>query len=280
MSTTSNNVELSPTKQLKENVAKSLRASASKFQGLNQSLHNEQSEVGDDETEEYQVLQSALVVDDIPNPVACDGNIVGADPKEVAAEKAEAPWNSRTSFTADSPYFDAFVTSEMESFNVLADTLNGIASHTRAFVKQGALMSDVAKRLSMACKLRSPDHFSDDESDNDPEENAEDDLIRQRRNAVGEEMAGVLELLGEVRNQFFLRTWLSFSLSHGICHLRFSKRLLLRNLQCAKHWKRPLVCRWKRLLRQNRKPCPFCSVKQWRALDRRSKCLQSMLADG
>ena len=210
MSTTSNNVELSPTKQLKENVAKSLRASASKFQGLNQSLHNEQSEVGDDETEEYQVLQSALVVDDIPNPVACDGNIVGADPKEVAAEKAEAPWNSRTSFTADSPYFDAFVTSEMESFNVLADTLNGIASHTRAFVKQGALMSDVAKRLSLACKLRSPDHFSDDESDNDPEENAEDDLIRQRRNAVGEEMAGVLELLGEVRNQFFLRTWLSF----------------------------------------------------------------------
>lgn len=225
MSTAANNVELSPTKRLKENVAMSLRASENKFQGLNQSLHNEQSEVGEDETEEYQVLQSALVVDDIPNPIASDGNIVGVDPKEVAAEKAEVPWNSRTSFTADSPYFDAFVTSEVESFNVLADTLNGIASHTRAFVKQGAMLSDVAKRLSLACKLRSLDHFSDDESDN-PEENAEDDLIRQRRNAVGEEMTGVLELLGEVRNQFFLRTWPSFSLSHGTFHLRFSKKLL------------------------------------------------------
>ena len=86
----------------------------------------------------------------------------------------------------------------MESFNVLADTLNGIASHTRAFVKQGAIMSDVAKRLSVACKLRSPDYSDDESSENDPATSAEDDLIRQRRIAIGEEMAGILELLGEV----------------------------------------------------------------------------------
>jgi hypothetical protein len=100
----------------------------------------------------------------------------------------------------------------MESFNVLADTLNGIATHTRAFVKQGAIMSDVAKRLSLACKLRSPDYSDDESCENDPATNAEEDMIRQRRNAVGEEMAGILELLGEVRISNVVVTRRSFAL--------------------------------------------------------------------
>ena len=223
MSTETNSEELSPTKQLKKDVAESLRGAAKQFtDDMSQSMHKQsslrrlfdagkgetpdESEACYEENEDYQVMASGFVVEDLPTPVVSDGTIVSTtDSKEVTTTaKSEAPWNSRTSFTADSPYFDAFVTSEMESFNVLADTLNGIAAHTRAFVKQGAMMSDVAKKLSLACKLRSPDFSDDDSSENDPAANAEDDLIRQRRNAVGEEMAGILELLGEVRNQFVL----------------------------------------------------------------------------
>jgi hypothetical protein len=150
------------------------------------------------ETEDFQVLESQLVIDDLPNPVIIAENIVDSD-LQVDVTKADAVWNSRTSFTADSPYFDAFVTSEMQSFNVLSETLNGIAAHTRAFVKQGAIMTDVAKKLSLACKLRSPDYSNDDAIDNDLAATVEEDLIQQRRNAVGEEMAGILDLLGEVR---------------------------------------------------------------------------------
>ena len=209
--------ELSPTKQLKKDVAESLRGAANKFvsDDISKSLHKQSSfrrfdggkaDIPDEsdacyeESEVYQVLESGFVVEDLPNPASSDGTIVTTNANDVAIPKTEAPWNSRTSFTADSPYFDAFVSSEMESFNVLADTLNGIATHTRAFVKQGAIMSDVTKRLSLACKLRSPDFSEDESSENDSAANVEDDMIRQRRNAIGEEMAGILELLGEVRN--------------------------------------------------------------------------------
>jgi hypothetical protein len=156
------------------------------------------------ESEDYQVLESALVLNDEHDSVSNEGMaIIGADPDQVS-EISEVPWSSRTSFTADSPYFDAFVSSEMENFNVLSDTLNGIALHTREFVKQGAILSDVTKRLSLACKLRSPDYSDDQSAENDLAATAEEDLIRQRRSAVGEEMGGILELLAEVRSGFLL----------------------------------------------------------------------------
>jgi hypothetical protein len=229
MSTVTNSAELSPTKQLKKDVADSLRGAANKFKDdMSQSLHKQssyrpsfeggkadapdESEACYEDSEDYQVLESGFVVKDLPSSAASDSTIMKTDPKEVAIPKTDVPWNARTSFTADSPYFDAFVSSEMESFNVLADTLNGIATHTRAFVKQGAIMSDVAKRLSLACKLRSPDYSDDESCENDPATNAEEDMIRQRRNAVGEEMAGILELLGEVRISNFVVTRRSFPL--------------------------------------------------------------------
>ena len=234
MSTDTKIEELSPTKQLKNNVDESLRGAAYNFSDMNRSLHKqsslrrlfdggkndterpEESDACYEESEDYQVLESGYVVDDLTNPVTSEGTIGGTDPKLVTTKKSDAPWNSRTSFTADSPYFDAFVKSETESFNVLADTLTGIASHTRAFVKQGAIMSDVAKRLSLACKLRNPDYSDDESSENDPVASAEDDLIRQRRNAIGEEMAGILELLGEVRHHFLLSSLITvvFKFSH------------------------------------------------------------------
>jgi hypothetical protein len=224
MSKVTNSEELSPTKQLKKDVAESLRGAANKFNDdMSASKHKpsrsfdggksetpDESEACYEGSEDYQVLESGFVVEDLPNPPASDGAIIETDPEVVAPQKAETPWSSRTSFTADSPYFDAFVSSEMESFNILADTLNGIAAHTRAFVKEGAMMSDVAKRLSLACKLRSPDFSDDESSENDLALSAEEDLIRQRQNAVGEEMAGILELLGEVRILYFACSMLSF----------------------------------------------------------------------
>jgi hypothetical protein len=158
----------------------------------------EESEVGY-ETEDFQVLESQLVIEDLPNPILSAKNIIDSELQLDESKKTDVLWNARTSFTADSPYFDAFVSSEMQSFNVLSETLNGIVIHTRAFVKQGAIMSDVARKLSLACKLRSPDYSDDDSSDNDIAATLEEDLIQQRRNAVGEEMAGILDLLGEVR---------------------------------------------------------------------------------
>jgi hypothetical protein len=210
---------LSPVKRLDLEVEETLRNMASKVEDLNTSSVDQASDTLTDgrsndsekpeesdacyETEDFQVLESQLVVDEPTDATGIREN-GEASPSLPAPGKEELPWNARTSFTADTPYFDAFVSSELQSFNVLTETLNGIAAHTRAFVKQGAVMSDVAKRLSLACKLRSTDVSDDDTADSDEvAANLEEELVQQRRNAIGEEMAGILELLGEVRQTLF-----------------------------------------------------------------------------
>ena len=204
---------ISPTKRLDLEVEEALRSMASKVEDVNisstekasdsvvegRSNDSEKLEESDVcyETEDFQVLESQLVVDGLTDAVPEIDKVHSSLP--IVSGEEEVPWNSRTSFTADSPYFDAFVNSEVQSFNVLAETLNGIAAHTRAFVKQSAIMCDVAKRLSLACKLRSGDVSDEDTADNGGvTANLEEELIQQRRNAIGEEMTGILELLGEV----------------------------------------------------------------------------------
>lgn len=210
---------LSPIKRLDLEVEETLRNMASKVEDLNNSAMDKASDATMDgrsndsekpeesdacyETEDFQVLESQLVVDEPTDRIGIRENGEVHPTVPTSSGKEEMPWNARTSFTADSPYFDAFVNSELQSFNVLTETLNGIAAHTRAFVKQGAIMSDVAKRLSLACKLRSADISDDDTADSDGvAANLEEESMQQRRNAIGEEMAGILELLGEVRQIF------------------------------------------------------------------------------
>lgn len=153
------------------------------------------------ESDEFHVLESQLVMAEQTDAVA---------PAATAHEGFSAlsppntpdSWSARTSFTADSPYFDAFVDSETQSLGVLSETLNGIAARTRTFVKQGAIMCEATRRLGLACKLRSSDYSSSDDdavASSDDGVVTEEELTQQRRNAVGEEMAGILELLGEVR---------------------------------------------------------------------------------
>lgn len=156
------------------------------------------------ESDDFQVSETQLVAEHTADPVDAT----------VADEEAET-WNARTSFTADSPYFDAFLDSETANLNILCETLNGVAARTRTFVKQGIVMSEVTRRLGLACKMRSSDYdgtsASEEEEATKNEESGgagivtEEELMQQRRKAVGEEMASILEHLGEVRLWFIDR---------------------------------------------------------------------------
>lgn len=107
----------------------------------------------------------------------------------------ELRWKERTNFTADSPYYTAFCDSEVSNLKVLADTLGDIASRTKTFCRTGVLMSDAMSRLALSCKLRGEDADSDDELNTS--DRAEQTTMNKRV-AVGDEMAEILELLGEV----------------------------------------------------------------------------------
>jgi hypothetical protein len=166
------------------------------------------------ESDDFPVLESQLITEANPNPP-----VSAVDPDD------EVVWSARNSFTADSPYFDAFLDSETASLSTLSQALNCIAARTRTFVKQGAVMSEATRRLGLACKLRSNDYDAtttpaDDEAGRSDElagTTTEEELVRQKRNAVGEEMAGILELLGEVRRPL---DETGFTLSRLASHLR------------------------------------------------------------
>jgi hypothetical protein len=104
-----------------------------------------------------------------------------------------------TSFTADSPYFDAFCQSELSSLDTLSTTLGEISIRAKIFAQTGTMMSQATLRLANACKLK---HGGDDE-DLEPSERGglvavDPALYTRRKKAIGDEMAGALELLGEV----------------------------------------------------------------------------------
>jgi len=106
------------------------------------------------------------------------------------------PIDPRTSFTADSPYFEAFNSNEIKSLQSLTDTLSDISNRTTTFAKTGTLMSQAMRRLAISCKLRREMTESEAEEGKEPEE-----ILQQRKRAIGEEMGQMLEHFGDVRNQ-------------------------------------------------------------------------------
>jgi hypothetical protein len=109
---------------------------------------------------------------------------------------------SRTSFTADSPYFTSFCDGEIKSLGTLSNSLRDISARTNTFCRTGALMSEAMHRLANSCKLRPERNLSQDHPDE--ERNEKEDDVQQRRQAVGEEMAKLLQLLGEVSHSVCL----------------------------------------------------------------------------
>jgi hypothetical protein len=103
---------------------------------------------------------------------------------------------SRTSFTADSPYFTSFCDGEIKSLHTLTESLGDISARTKTFCRTQALMSEAMHRLANSCKLRPERNKSQEDSDEERPER--EDVVLQRRHAVGEEMATLLQLLGEV----------------------------------------------------------------------------------
>lgn len=190
-----------------------------------------ESDMGDEADNDYKVLQSTIVLVD--------------DPKEVETNESEnrdldnnknnnnIGWSSRSSFTADTPYFDAFLESEIGSLNILSETLGDIAQKTRAVVKAGAVLSYTTRRLALACKFRRDP--ADGGGDSWEESGvSEEEIAKQRRDAVGDEMADILELLGEVcacvcmefvRKSFYCYWYwyyFYFSCGYSICSDLFS----------------------------------------------------------
>lgn len=103
---------------------------------------------------------------------------------------------SQTSFTADSPYYSAFVDQEVNNLQTLSMLMHDISGRTKTFGKAGRLMSEAMRRLSLSCKLRPP-------IDEALQLAAEDELdpnkiLKHRKKAVGEEMTTLLGTLGEV----------------------------------------------------------------------------------
>ena len=68
----------------------------------------------------------------------------------------------------------------------------------KIFSQTGAMMSQATSQLAQACRLR---HEASSTADED-EATFTENLYNERKEAVGDEMAGILELLGEVRVRY------------------------------------------------------------------------------
>lgn len=120
-------------------------------------------------------------------------------------------FSARTSFTADSPYYTSYVETEMRQVQVLSQTLQEISARAKTFGKCGALMAEATRRLALACRLKpsNPNNINNNNSNHNSNNNAYDDedgknggdedkVVKERQEAVGEEMMVVLSTLGEV----------------------------------------------------------------------------------
>jgi hypothetical protein len=148
--------------------------------------------------------------------------------------------NDRTSFTADSPYFNSFVDKEMQSINLLSEALKDISLRTKNFVQTGVRMAEATRQLAVACRLH---HELDADADDD-ERLEEEAALKKRKEAVGEEMVTLLGLLSNVRVgclstlqrrirctiQHFPRLTLLFRF------IRYWKRLHSLKITCATLW--------------------------------------------
>ena len=190
---------------------------------------------------EYNVLQTQIV----DKPIQTGNNSRNNDGAHngTSAEEETDDWSPRTSFTADSPYFDAFCEGEIGSLNMLSETLGDISQKTRAFVRAGALMCEATRQLALACKLsrdvsEEPNsNHSNNGISREEGEVSEEEMQKQRRQAVGEEMANILELLGEVRSLEVAVLVHFYSLSTTfdlVLRSRFLRRLPWLSLPCAR----------------------------------------------
>lgn len=105
-----------------------------------------------------------------------------------------------TSFTADSPYYTSFCEKEMRQVTILSETLKEISNRAKTFGKCGALMAESTRRLSSACRLekQTPLSGSDDEGDVEAKTEKEFREQQERKQAIGQDMSSVLQLLAEV----------------------------------------------------------------------------------
>ena len=112
--------------------------------------------------------------------------------------------SSSTSFTAESPYYTAFCTAELQSLAVMGDTLQGIAEKARTWTRTSTLMCEAAGRLSQCCKLQQPtpnmEAILEGKTPRQVQQ-LQESIHQHRRLAVGEDMASLLVHVGSVRNQ-------------------------------------------------------------------------------
>ncbi len=144
------------------------------------------------------------------------------------------------SFTQDSPYFTSYVDKEMKHVNVLSETLRDISSKAKTFGKCGLLMSEATRRLSQSCKLQATKGGGSggnigtgggggsgsgsgggSGTNNNVEDGFETNVnlpsgvgggtqnlsekqriqITERKKSVGDQMVGVLQVLGDVLDE-------------------------------------------------------------------------------
>ena len=110
---------------------------------------------------------------------------------------SDETFSARTSFTADSPYYTSYVETEMRQVQVLSQTLQDISARAKTFGKCGALMAEATRRLALACRLK-PSNPNEQDDDGKGGVESIDRIVKERQEAVGEEMMVVLSTLGEV----------------------------------------------------------------------------------
>jgi hypothetical protein len=147
------------------------------------------------DVEQVDPLQPTTVYEDSDKDLSVD------DPLLEQAENQD--WSPHNSFLADSPYFNAFVENDTNSLSVLIETLQDISTRTKTFSKCGALMAESTRRLASACRLERENDFTEDMSELERAQR-EAKLSKERRRALGNEMADLLQLLGEVSLRFFI----------------------------------------------------------------------------
>lgn len=87
----------------------------------------------------------------------------------------------------------------MRALNTLTDTLRDISARAKTFGKCGALMSEATRRLSQACKLEVP--VDEDGGEDSERMEKERTLMKDRRKSVGDDMANVLGILGQILDE-------------------------------------------------------------------------------
>jgi Putative GTPase activating protein for Arf/PH domain len=148
------------------------------------------SRIADEDTEEDDIIDVDSTNNNSKQPEddSCD------DTQKVSTTEK---YKARTNFTAESPYFTSFCQAEVKNLKILTDTLDDITAKTRTFCKTGQLMSDASRRLALSCKLRTIDHTDSGDDDSESEQRAEQ-VVVEKRQAVGKEMSTMLHLLGNM----------------------------------------------------------------------------------